>query len=86
MLYFYLFTPFLGLIKNYIKYKRLNFFIFCRTPLIYFFLHKFFNNIFQIIIIERWLLFIYKIIRSYIRDDYIRNKYKYQLKYGLIYN
>jgi len=39
----YLITPTLGFLKNYIKYKKIEPFVFLRTPLIYFLL----NNIFQ---------------------------------------
>jgi hypothetical protein len=35
--------------------------------------------------LERWFFFAFKIIRSFIRNDYIRNKKKYEEKYKLIY-
>ena len=83
----YLITPLLGFIKNYVKYKRINLLVFLRTPLIYSLLFILIQtqNIWKIITIERWLFFIFKIIRSTIRRDYIVNKEKYKLKYGLIY-
>ena len=83
----YLITPLLGFIKNYVKYKQINLLIFLRTPLIYslLFICLQTQNIWKIITVERWLFFIFKIIRSTIRRDYIVNKEKYKLKYGLIY-
>jgi len=83
----YLITPLLGFIKNYVKYKRINLLVFLRTPFIYSLLFILIQtqNIWKIITIERWLFFIFKIIRSTIRRDYIVNKGKYELKYGLIY-
>ena len=83
----YLITPLLGFIKNYVKYKRINLLVFLRTPLIYSLLFILIQtqNIWKIITIERWLFFIFKIIRSTIRRDYIVNKEKYKLKYGIIY-
>ena len=84
-------TPILGFVKNYIKYKQFHIFIFLRTPFVYFIIHNilymlnFQRIVFPTIIFERWFFFIYKIIRSWIRNDYIRNKEKYKLKYGLIY-
>ena len=83
----YLITPLLGFIKNYVKYKRINLLVFLRTPLIYSLLFVLIQtqNIWKIITIERWLFFIFKIIRSTIRKDYIVNKEKYKIKYGLIY-
>jgi len=87
MYYVYFITPFLGLFKNYIKYKKTNFFIFIRTPIIYFLIKIFINNnIWKILIYERWFFFIFKIIKSYINNDYIKKKEKYILKYKLKYN
>ena len=83
----YLITPLLGFIKNYVKYKQINLLIFLRTPLIYslLFICLQTQNIWKIITVERWLFFIFKIIRSTIRKDYIVNKEKYKIKYGLIF-
>lgn len=82
----YLLTPSLGFLKNYIKYKKINFLTFLRTPLIYFILNLFFKgNKYKILIFERWLFFIFKIMRSYIRNDYIKNKGKYKEKYNIKY-
>ena len=87
MILLYLITPFLGSLRNYIKYKKLNFLLFIRTPITYFFINLFFqyNTIWQTLIYERWLLFIYKTILSIYYDDYNRKKDKYILKYGLNY-
>jgi len=87
---YYLFTPLLGFVKNYVKYKQIKPFVFIRTPFVYIFLHSILfsekTDIFKIMIIERWFFFILKIIRSIIRDDYIRNKEKYTRKYNLSYH
>ncbi len=87
MLIFYLITPFLGFFRNYVKYKQTNILLFIRTPIIYFFINLIFqqNNVFQTLIYERWLLFIYKTILSIYYDDYNRKKDKYIKKYNLIY-
>ena len=91
MSYHYLVIPTLGLCKNYVKYKQISFFIFLRTP----FLNIFFESILRYlsyrrpillsIIWERIFFFVFKIIRSYIRDDYHRKKNKYMKKYKLNY-
>jgi len=83
----YLITPTLGLLRNYIKYKKLDILVFIRTPIIYLLLNILLktNNIYQILIIERWLLFVYKSILSIIYDDYNRKKEKYMKKYKMLY-
>ena len=83
----YLITPLLGSLKNYVKYKHFNTFIFVRTLYIYFILKLFIqsNNTLLILILERWFFFVFKIIRSLIRNDYIRNRSKYIQKYKLFY-
>ena len=83
----FLITPTLGFMKNYIKYKKIEPLIFLRTPLIYFLLKNIFLNAspYQLLIYERWFFFIYKIIRSYVNDDYHLRKKKYQIKYNLKY-
>lgn len=86
-MYLYLVTPILGSLKNYIKYKHFNTLIFLRTLYIYLVLHLSIqtNNTWMILMIERWFFFIFKIIRSVYRNDYIRNRKKYETKYKLIY-
>jgi len=86
-MYLYLITPLLGSLKNYVKYKRFNAFIFIRTFYIYFILKLFIqtNNTWLILILERWFFFIYKIIRSIMNNDYNTKKQKYIKKYNLIY-
>ena len=87
MIVFFLITPFLGSLKNYVKYKRFSPFLFLRSPLICFLLQIAIqtNNIWMIMILERWIMFIFKIIRSLIRNDYLKKKEKYIEKYNLIY-
>ena len=87
----YTITPTLGLIRNYIKYKRCNLKTFIRTPIIYFFFHIFLcllnckSIILRTIIYERWFFFIDKSIISLLNNDYQKNKEKYIKKYGLKY-
>ncbi len=87
MFYLFCITPIFGFIRNYIKYKQFKFLIFIRTPILYFFINLFLqnNNIWKILIYERWFFFIYKSIRSIINNDYQNKKEKYIKKYGLIY-
>ena len=87
MFYLYLITPILGSLKNYVKYKKFNLLIFIRTLYIYFLLQLVIqtNNIYLLLIFERWFFFIFKIIRSIIRNDYLNNRDKYIKKYGLNY-
>ena len=86
----YFVTPTLGLIKNYVKYKKLNPFIFIRTPIFYIFIQMIYSmmkikNIYLTLITERWLFFFIKIIRSYYNNNYLTKKSKYILKYGFNY-
>ena len=87
MFYLLFATPLFGYLKNYFKYKNFNFYIFIRTPLIYILLNYIFkiNNIWKLLIYERWYFFIYKTFLSLIRNDYINKKNKYIKKYNLIY-
>jgi hypothetical protein len=86
-MYLYLVTPLLGSLKNYVKYKRFNFIVFIRTFYIYLTLHLLIqtNNKWMILILERWFFFIFKIIRSILRNDYESKKQKYIKKYNLTY-
>lgn len=86
-MYLYLVTPLLGSLKNYVKYKRFNTFIFLRTLYIYFILKLFIqtNNTWFILMLERWFFFVFKIIKSIINNDYHNKKQKYIKKYKLIY-
>ena len=81
-------TPLLGSLKNYVKYKRFNILILLRTPLLYFLLQLILqtNNIWKILLIERWILFLFKIIRSLYRNDYLVKKEKYKIKYNINYD
>lgn len=84
----YLITPLLGSLKNYVKYKQFSLYLFLRSPLTCFLLQVFIqtNNYWMILILERWFMFFFKIMRSFWRNDYQRNKHKYILKYNLEYN
>ncbi len=87
MISIYLITPFLGCLRNYVKYKQLDFLMFIRTPIIYFLLTLIFghDNVWKTLVYERWLLFMYKTCLSLYRNDYINKKDKYIKKYGLKY-
>ena len=67
MIFLYLITPILGSFRNYIKYKKLKFLLFIRTPVTYFMINLLFqcNNIWKTLIYERWFFFIYKSILSF---------------------
>ena len=83
-----LITPILGSLKNYVKYKQFDILNFLRTPLVYFLLQLSLQteNYWLILILERWVFFIFKICRSMWRNDYIKNKEKYKIKYKLQYD
>ena len=86
----FLITAILGFIKNYVKYKKVSFCLFIRTPLICLCLYliikdKIYNPILSSIILERWVMLLYKSIKSFIDDDYHKKKGKYKKKYNLIY-
>lgn len=87
MILLYLITPFLGTLRNYIKYKQIKLFIFLRTPVTYFIVNLLFqnNNIWKTLMFERWFFFIYKSLLSLYNDDYNVKKQKYIKKYGLKY-
>ena len=80
-------TPLLGSLRNFVKYKQFKPFIFIRTPILYFFLFVLLqtNNYWKIIVLERWLMFLYKTLISIYRNDYNTKKEKYKKKYNLIY-
>ena len=80
----------LGLIKNYVKYKKCKFSLFMRTPIICIFIYqiirdKIDNPILFTIIAERCIMLIIKIFKSLYDDDYNVKKQKYIKKYGLVY-
>ena len=70
MIQFLLIIPVLGALKNYVKYKRVSFLLFLRTPVIYSFIYTYLrlfnykNKVPMTIINERIIMFIYKIIYS----------------------
>ena len=87
--------PILGAIKNVIKRKTFNIKIFLRSFVMYFIIWLFFwiFNLYKFKIIyldsmllsltERWTMFMYKIIYSYITKNYEKKKIKYYEKYNL---
>ena len=74
MLILYFITPFLGTLRNYVKYKQLYLFMFLRSPISYLLIRYITNtsNIWKILIYERWYFFIYKTFLSIYNDDYNR--------------
>ena len=93
----YTITPSLGLIRNYIKYKRVTLTLYFRTYLVYFFINLlskllgYIPNIYEVLIYERWFFFIGKSLISLYRNDYYKKireniRLKYGLKYGLNYD
>ena len=59
-------TPLLGSLRNFVKYKQFFPLVFLRTPIIYFLLYITLRtkNIWKIIVLERWLMFLVKTIKS----------------------
>jgi len=84
----FLITPILGSVRNHVKYKNFKPLIFIRTPIIYFFLFLFLQtrNIWKIIVLERWLMFVFKTILSIYNNDYKNKKEKYIQKYKMKYD
>lgn len=93
MYYLIFVTPFLGLFRNYVKYKNIKIALFFRTPFIIFFIYQILNihgykgekYFYLSLISERWFMLSYKGIYSYINNDYKKKKKKYQQKYDLKY-
>jgi hypothetical protein len=81
-------TPLLGASRNFVKYKQFKPLVFFRTPIIYCFLYLILQtrNIWKILVLERWLMFIYKTSISVYRNDYQLKKEKYKKKYNLKYH
>ncbi len=84
----FLITPILGSLRNHVKYKNFKPLLFIRTPIIYFLLFLILqtNNIWKIIVLERWLMFLLKTCISLYRNDYYRKKNKYIQKYKMKYD
>lgn len=91
MLYLYLVTPNLGFLRNYIKYKQFNLSVYLRSYVVYFYFHLLLlmmgckQVILTTLISERWFWFVYKMCKSYIKNDYERKKEKYKIKYNMTY-
>ena len=81
------YTAILGSLKNYVKYKKFNILLFLRTPFLIFFIQLLLqtNNIWKVLIYERWLMFIFKTFRSLYRNDYYVKREKYISKYNMKY-
>ena len=81
--------PALGLLKNYVKYKKINLFLFLRSPIItyffYYMIQSYNNPILVSILLERYFMFLYKISYSIINNTYQKKKDKYMKKYNLKY-
>ena len=90
MIHLFLITAILGFIRNFVKYKKIELLLFLRSPflslLIYFIIkNKLDSPILWAIILERWFLLLFKSIKSYCDDDYMRKRKKYEKKYNLTY-
>jgi len=81
------YTAFLGSLKNYVKYKKFNSLLFFRTPFCCFLIQLLLqsDNIWKVLIFERWFMFLFKTIRSLYRNDYYLRRDKYITKYGIQY-
>ena len=82
--------PLLGLIRNYIKYKKISIIMFFRTPIINSVIYTLLNtpsneSIYKSIFLERCLFFVVKSIISLVNNDYINKKNKYITKYDMTY-
>lgn len=85
--------PILGAIKNVVKRKSFNIFIFLRTFIVYFsicvmgrfIIGEYWRlNLFDsmaLSLLERYLMFIFKIVYSYLTKNYEKKKFKYYNKY-----
>ena len=60
---------------------------FLRTPLCIFLIQLLLktNNIWKVLIYERWFMFIFKTLRSLYRNDYYNKREKYIIKYNIRY-
>ena len=88
-------TPSLGLFRNYIKYKQFSIFLYLKSPILTLIIYKLLifhnklkknNYIYLSLILERWIMLIFKSILSIYNKDYIRKKDKYIVKYSIDYN
>jgi len=85
--------PILGSIKNIVKRKTFNILIFLRTFAIYLIIYLLLEYGFGyyydfeldtsmlICLLERWIMFVYKIIYSFVTKNYEKKKFKYYHKY-----
>jgi len=85
--------PIFGAIKNVVKRKSFNIFIFLRTFVVYlsiYLIGKFITieyfklnlyNAMALSLLERYLMFVFKIVYSYFTENYEKKKFKYYKKY-----
>ena len=66
--------PFLGLLKNLVKYKKINLFLFFRTPIVNYLFYFFNKNIFYSILFERYFMFIFKIFFNLLNNTHHKKK------------
>ena len=87
-MFIYFITPSLGLLRNYSKYKQIKLLLYVRILFIYLglFIVLQTNNIWKILVFERWFFLIYKTMLSIYNKDYHTKKIKYEKKYCLIYH
>lgn len=86
-------TPVLGALRNYTKRKNFKILLFMRTPIICMLIYFLFsligtdviNNVLATLILERWVLLLYKTYVSIVNNDYKNKKTKYMKKYGSSY-
>ena len=81
-----LITSILGALKNFIKYKQLELGLFFRTPIICVLIGSFIKfcfpllfcfdmfDAFFVLILERWLMLIYKTVVVYTSSNYMKKK------------
>ena len=83
-------TSVLGAIRNFVKYKKFNIYLFIRSPLISLIIYKLLpsnleHKLISSLILERWALLLFKSIISLKQNDYHIKKEKYIKKYNLKY-
>ena len=88
---YFLITPTLGLLRDLSKEKKFCIFKFIRTPLFLMVLSFYYrirstDNLFKIIIYERWIMLFYKTCYSFLYNDHIKKEKKLKYKQLLYEN